>query len=126
MWADRPRFIQWGPKCGHFGLVLYFCTADRSGLEAGPSAVLTREDCFCTVPVLLCGLSDQGQRTISECQINLGRDCMFLGVYTMDCPVLYGGQSVCVNPSWSELWCSKLPGLGRYGQDWRTVRTSLF
>ena len=43
-----------------------------------------------------------------------------------DCPVLYGGQSACVNPSWSELWCSKLPGLGRSGQGWRTVRTSLF
>jgi hypothetical protein len=41
-------------------------------------------------------------------------------------PALYGGQSACVNSSWSELWCSKLPGLGRSGQGWRTVRTSLF
>jgi hypothetical protein len=41
-------------------------------------------------------------------------------------PALYGGQSACVNPSWSKLWCSKLPGLGRSGQGWRTVRTSLF
>jgi hypothetical protein len=39
---------------------------------------------------------------------------------------LYGGQSACVNPSWSELWCSKLPGFGRSSQGWRTVRTSLF
>jgi hypothetical protein len=43
-----------------------------------------------------------------------------------DRPVLYGGQSACVNPSWSELWCSKLPGPRRSGQGWRTVRTSLF
>jgi hypothetical protein len=44
----------------------------------------------------------------------------------VDCPALYGGQSACVNSSWSEIWCSKLPGLGRFGQGWRTVRTSLF
>jgi hypothetical protein len=43
-----------------------------------------------------------------------------------DRPVLYGGQSACVNPSWSELWCSMLPGLGRSSQGWQTVRTSLF
>ena len=43
-----------------------------------------------------------------------------------DRPALYGGQSACVNPSRSELWCSKLPGPGRSGQGWRTVRTSLF
>ena len=43
-----------------------------------------------------------------------------------DRPALYGGQSTCVNPSWSELWCSKLPGPGRSDQGWRTVRTSLF
>jgi hypothetical protein len=43
-----------------------------------------------------------------------------------DRPALYGGQSACVNPSWSELWCSKLPGLGPSGQGWRTVRTSFF
>jgi hypothetical protein len=41
-------------------------------------------------------------------------------------PALYGGQSACVNSSWSELWCSKLPGLGQSGQGWWTIRTSLF
>jgi hypothetical protein len=39
---------------------------------------------------------------------------------------LYGGQFACVNPLWSELWCSKLPGPERSGQGWRTIRTSLF
>jgi hypothetical protein len=43
-----------------------------------------------------------------------------------DCPALFGGQSACVNPSWSELWCAKLPGPGRSDQGWRTVRTLLF
>jgi hypothetical protein len=43
-----------------------------------------------------------------------------------DRPTLLGGQSTCVNSSWSELWCSKLPGLGQSGQGWRTLRTSLF
>jgi hypothetical protein len=43
-----------------------------------------------------------------------------------DRPTLYGGQSACVSSSWSELWCSMLPGFGRSGQGWRTVRTSLF
>jgi hypothetical protein len=43
-----------------------------------------------------------------------------------DRPALYGGQSACVNSSWPELWCSLLLGLGRSGQGWRTVRTSLF
>jgi hypothetical protein len=46
--------------------------------------------------------------------------------HVADRPALYDGQSACVNSSWSELWCSKLPGLGRSGQGWRTVRTSLF
>jgi hypothetical protein len=41
-------------------------------------------------------------------------------------PALYGRQSACVSSSWSELWCSLLLGLGRSGQGWRTVRTSLF
>jgi hypothetical protein len=43
-----------------------------------------------------------------------------------DHPALYGGQSACVSSSWSELWCSLLPGLGRSGQGWRTVWTLLF
>jgi hypothetical protein len=43
-----------------------------------------------------------------------------------DRPALYGGQSACVSSSWSELWCSMLPGFGRSGQGWRTVQTSLF
>ena len=33
-----------------------------------------------------------------------------------DRPALYGGQSACVSSSWSELWCSMLPGLGWSGQ----------
>jgi hypothetical protein len=33
----------------------------------------------------------------------------------VDRPALYDGQSACVNSSWSELWCSLLPGLGRSG-----------
>jgi hypothetical protein len=53
MWADRPRFFQWGPKCGHFGLVLYLCTADRPGLGVGPSAVLTREYCYLHSPCFI-------------------------------------------------------------------------
>jgi hypothetical protein len=85
MGADRPRFIQWGPKCGHFGLVLYFCTPDRPGLWAGSSAVLTREDCSLHSPVLLCELSGQGRRTVRECQMDLGKDYVFLGVCTTDC-----------------------------------------
>jgi hypothetical protein len=44
----------------------------------------------------------------------------------VDHPALYGGQSACVSLSWSELWCSLLPGFGRSDQGWRTVRTSLF
>jgi hypothetical protein len=44
----------------------------------------------------------------------------------VDRPALYGGQSACVSSSWSDLWCSMLPGLGRSGQGWQTVRTSLF
>jgi hypothetical protein len=43
-----------------------------------------------------------------------------------DRSALYDGLSSCVNSSWSELWCSLLPGLGWSGQGWRTVRTSLF
>jgi hypothetical protein len=43
-----------------------------------------------------------------------------------DRPALYGRQSTCVSSSWSELWCSMLPGFGRSGQGWRIVRTSLF
>jgi hypothetical protein len=43
-----------------------------------------------------------------------------------DRTTLYGGRSACVNPSWSELWCFKLPGPGRSGQGWRTIRNSHF
>jgi hypothetical protein len=43
-----------------------------------------------------------------------------------DRPTLLGGRSACVNSSWSEHWCSKLLGLRRSDQGWRTVRTSLF
>jgi hypothetical protein len=52
MWADRLRSIQWGLKYVHFGLVLYICTVDRPGLEAGPSAVLTREGCSLHSPCI--------------------------------------------------------------------------
>jgi hypothetical protein len=48
--ADRPGQVGGpsaihpvGTEVVHFGLVLYICIADRSGLGAGPSAVLTRE-----------------------------------------------------------------------------------
>jgi hypothetical protein len=48
--ADRPGQVgepsaihPVGTEVVHFGLVLYICTADRLGLGAGPSAVLTRE-----------------------------------------------------------------------------------
>jgi hypothetical protein len=43
-----------------------------------------------------------------------------------DRPALYGRQSASVSSSWSELWCSMLPGFERSDQGWRTVRTSLF
>jgi hypothetical protein len=43
-----------------------------------------------------------------------------------DRPALYGGHSACVISTLSEFWCSMLPGVGRSGQGWRTVRTSLF
>jgi hypothetical protein len=45
MWVDRPRSSSRGPKCVHFGQVLFICTVDRLGLGAGPSIVLTREGC---------------------------------------------------------------------------------
>jgi hypothetical protein len=38
-----------------------------------------------------------------------------------DRSAFYGGQSACVSSSWSELWCSMLPGFGRSGQGWQTV-----
>jgi hypothetical protein len=90
--ADRPRSIQRGPKYVHFGLVLHVCTADRPGLGAGPSAVLTREGHSLHSPCLLCGLSGQGRRTVRRCQIGFGRDCVFLGVCIMDCPGPEPGQ----------------------------------
>jgi hypothetical protein len=43
-----------------------------------------------------------------------------------DRPALYGGQSACVSSSWSELWCSMLPGFRRSGQGWQTVWTLHF
>jgi hypothetical protein len=78
--------LKWGPKYVYFGLALFICTADRSGLGVGPSAVLTREGRLGTVPVLLCGPSGQGRRTVRRCQVGLGRDCVFLDVSTTDCP----------------------------------------
>jgi hypothetical protein len=74
-------------------------------------------------------------------KFGLGRDCVVFGICTTDCPEdksgqyclpghgpssLVGGRSACVNSTWSELWCSKLPGRGRSDQGGRTVRTLLF
>jgi hypothetical protein len=75
--------------------------------------------------------------------------------YCADCPARVGGPSAGAKSIWAgtvcfwafvlrtirglspdstdsqvadrpALWCSKLPGLGRSGQGWQTVRTSLF
>jgi hypothetical protein len=74
-------------------------------------------------------------------KFGLGRDCVVFGFCTTDCPEdksgqywllghgrsgLVGGRSACVNSTWSELRCSKLPGRGRSGPGGRTVRTLLF
>ena len=141
MWADRPRFIQWGPKCGHFELVLYFYTADRPGLgrtvrSPDQRRLLSQQSLFYCVdcPARVGGLSASAK------WIWAGTVCFWVFVLrtfrglssdstysqVTDRSALYGGQSACVNPSWSELWCSKLPGRGPSGQGWRTVRTSLF
>jgi hypothetical protein len=58
--ADRPGQVG-GPSAIHpegtkvvqFGLVLYICTADRPGLGAGSSAVLTREGCSLHSPCII-------------------------------------------------------------------------
>jgi hypothetical protein len=81
---------------------LYFC-ADRPTRVGGPSAgaklVWAGTVCF-WVFVL---------RTVRRISPN-STDSQ-----VADRPVLLGGQSACVNSSWSEHWCSKLPGLGRSG-----------
>ena len=101
----------------HRGLLstqsLYYCTdypARIGGPFAGAKLVWAGTMCFWALVL----------RTVR----GLGLDSTDSQV--ADCPVLYGGQSACVNPSWSELWCSKLPGLGWSSQGWWTVRTSLF
>jgi hypothetical protein len=42
-----------GTEVVHFGLVLYICNADRPGLGAGLSAVLTREGCSLHSPCII-------------------------------------------------------------------------
>jgi hypothetical protein len=74
-------------------------------------------------------------------KFGLGRDCVVFGICTTDFPEdksgqyclpglgpssLVGGRSACVNSTWSELWCSKLPGRGWSGQGGWTVWTLLF
>jgi hypothetical protein len=45
--------LQWGLKYVYFGLVLFICTANRPDLGAGPSTVLTREDCSLHSPYFI-------------------------------------------------------------------------
>jgi hypothetical protein len=84
--ADRPRSIQWGPKYVHFGLVMYICIADRPGLEAGPSAVLTREICSLHSPCIIMWIVRPESAGRPQVPISLGRDCVFLGTCTTNCP----------------------------------------
>jgi hypothetical protein len=88
-------------------------SVDRSALVGGPSA---------------------------SAKFGLDMDCVVFRICTTDCPEdkpgqywlpghgpsgLVGRRFACVNSSWSELWCSKLPGRGRSDQGGRTVRTLL-
>jgi hypothetical protein len=141
MWADRSRFIQWGQKCGHFWLILYFCTADRPDLGAGLHSP-DQKRLLSTQSLYYCAdcPARVGGPSASAKWIWAGTVCFWMFVLwtirglspdstnsqVVDRLALYGGQSACVNPSWSELWRSKLPGPGQSGQGWRTVRTSLF
>jgi hypothetical protein len=117
--ADRPRSTSRGLKSAHFGHVLFLCTADCPSLGAGPSAVLTREDCFRDSPwiivrtvwtwwadspqvpnmvwagtVWFLGFVLQTVRRISP-------DSTVSGLRPSG---LIGGRSACVNCSWSEVW----------------------
>jgi hypothetical protein len=92
---------------------LYYCVdcpARVDGLSAGAKFVWVGTVCFWALVLrTVRGLSPDS----TDSQV-------------VDHPALKGGQSACVNSSWSELWSSKLPGLGRSDQGWRTIRTSLF
>jgi hypothetical protein len=126
-----------GLKYDHFGLVLYVCTADRPGLGPGPSVVLTREGRPLHSPFYNCAdcPAGVGGPSAGAKLVWAGTMCFWALVlrtvrglsmdstnsYVADRPTLYGGQSTCVSSSWSELWCSMLPGFGRSGQGWRTV-----
>jgi hypothetical protein len=83
---DRPRSIQRGPKCVHFGRVRYVCTADRPSLGAGLSVVLTRENL--SLHKFLCGCADcpTGVDRPSACaKLDLGRECVFWAFELTDC-----------------------------------------
>jgi hypothetical protein len=107
--------------------------ADRPGLGAGPSAVLTREGHPQHSPCIIVRTIRPGSTDRPQVLNEFGQGLCVFGRFpdstnsqVADRPALYVGQSACVSSSWSELWCSMLPGLGRSGQGWRTVRTSLF
>jgi hypothetical protein len=86
------------------------CSAGVGGPSAGAKLVWAGTVCFWVLVL----------RTIR------GLSPISTNSQVADRPALYGGQSACVSSSWSELSCSMLPGLGRSGQGWRTVRTSPF
>jgi hypothetical protein len=64
------------------------CFADRSGLEARSSLVLTREGL--SLHKSLCVCADRTTMCIGQsigAKMGLGRDYVFLGVSIMECPV---------------------------------------
>ena len=80
--ADRLRSIQSGPKFAHFGVGRSVCTADRPGLRAELSAVLTREGLSLHMSLCACAdcLVEVGGPSAGA-KMDLGRNCVFLGVY---------------------------------------------
>jgi hypothetical protein len=70
---------QGGPKCVYFGVLWSVCTADRSGLGAGPFASLTRE--VTSLHMSLCACADHpagvGKPSVGA-KMEFGRDCVFL------------------------------------------------
>jgi hypothetical protein len=117
MWADRPGLRAGLHSPDQRRLLsaqsLYYC-ADCPTRVGGPSAsakwIWAGTVCFWVFVLwTVRGLSPDSTNS-----------------QVVDRPALYGGQSACVNPSWSDLWRSKLPGPGQSGQGWRAVWTSLF
>jgi hypothetical protein len=118
LWTG-PVHLYYGPS-GPWGRTV--CSPDQRRLLSAQSLNYSADR-----PALLGGPS-------AGAKFGLGRDCVFFGICTTDCPEDKPGQyclpghgpSACVNSTWSELRCSKLPGCGRSGQGGRTVQTLLF